>query len=1131
MRETINITRGTDVVLNDRLIYQGATFDPSLAVNLEAHLVSRAGVRTPLGVQIIDDYLVITIPWVTGRVAGLYGLEVRGVTNGLRWATYADSLIRYTAATVEGDDPGVVVTADAYDITQQVSYRYGESPIAEVQVSVRDTVGNPRVSASYLSRVLSLVFDGLKGNGITSLVQTAESAADGGTNVWTATLDNGAVATISVRNGSRGNGIASVEKIAESFADGGVNTWRVTESDGRVTDISVWNGGTGPQGETCAYEPNDPNTPVFQLATTPGQDQTKAMTQKGVTDLQVFSAEEIDLTAYNQVKVHADTSTGKWAASSSYSIFPNVIPGETYRITPRDNERFHAFFLIDAGHTSGQAPNYAGGITVMPGWSYAPLLMTAPPNAARLYIRKSSGSGNSLTSYLPLLERITFQKEVLTDVNASLAGLQERFQVSQVGLLRQIKVSALAEHQYYYINSSDLWTTVNALGTNACMTFAVEGGETLKVVSKDDVSFNIEFLKTLDGIANNVPIADFLAGDGQRLGSLRGTHYLRVPDDARFVYMRRMASGEANMLPAWIGYVDLINDVVAAHEERLNDTEMKLDCIVSDIIKPGYRYGAISSNGYSASQGNKVSTENAFGQEIALVKVVNPSPDKTKFNIYTIDSENNFSPMKSSYVTEGFSFVPVMGTKYVVRVCAVADNTKEELDKLTAADYPYLIASYADVSEKTLGGDSSDPLEPIIANAKYVTEGETPFVDSLGLLHFSDLHGDSDAAVQILKWRNKWVNYIDDVLNTGDMVQRVADGSGSDYPNDHDWWRNCGLPEIALNLIGNHDGALNDGNDTAYDKANGSWTWNAKGKAWDYDQYIGDYIAGKGITMPTGYDDSSSRYYKSCFWHKDYPAKKIRLIALDCMHRFDGIVDPATGLQQGNNAGLKEEHLTTEQEEWLVARLNETLDSNNAAYGYSVVVACHYPLDDFSGANARAWAERSHDYTDFNRAASGGYVMDYKTQEATNWHYYQRYPSFEIQKHFGLRNNVDTGYSLDGSNFSKGSQNNFGNILSAWMDRGGKFVVWLSGHVHCNMLFYPTKFPNLLVCATTMAGSLTGTNAEDRTVAKGSANYVAIDTMHGLLKLVKLGHSTNRYLTPINYLCYDYINKKIINEG
>ena len=291
MRETINITRGTDVVLNDRLTYQGATFDPSLAVNLEAHLVSRAGVRTPLAVQIIDDYLVITIPWVTRRVAGLYGLEVRGVTNGLRWATYADSLIRYTTATVEGDDPGVVVTADAYDITQQVSYRYGESPIAEVQVSVLDTVGTPSVTASYLSRVLSLVFGGLRGNGIASLVQTTEGAADGGTNVWTATLDNGVVATIRVKNGSRGNGIASVEKVAGSLEDGGVNTWRVTESDGRVTDISVKNGSRGAQGETCAYDPNDPNTPVFQLATTPGDSQTKAMTQKAVTEAMVSQVE------------------------------------------------------------------------------------------------------------------------------------------------------------------------------------------------------------------------------------------------------------------------------------------------------------------------------------------------------------------------------------------------------------------------------------------------------------------------------------------------------------------------------------------------------------------------------------------------------------------------------------------------------------------------------------------------------------------------------------------------------------------------------------------------------------------------------------------------------------------------
>ena len=233
------------MVLNDRLIFRGKTFDPSLAVNLDAHLVSRAGVRTALGVEVVDDYLVISIPWVTGRMAGLYGLEVRGMTNGLRWATYADSLIRYTTQTAQGDSEEVTVSGDAYDITQQVSYRFGESPISEALVTVDNNVGEPSVAVSYASRVLQLAFSCLKGNGIRNLVQTSASAADNGENIWTVTFDDGSTATMTIRNGSRGNGIANVVRMAESADYDGVNIWRVVTTDGVYFDITVKNGSRG----------------------------------------------------------------------------------------------------------------------------------------------------------------------------------------------------------------------------------------------------------------------------------------------------------------------------------------------------------------------------------------------------------------------------------------------------------------------------------------------------------------------------------------------------------------------------------------------------------------------------------------------------------------------------------------------------------------------------------------------------------------------------------------------------------------------------------------------------------------------------------------------------------------------
>ena len=443
MRETINITRGTDVLLNDRLLFRGSTFDPSLSVNVEAHLVSRAGVRTSLGVEVVDDYLVISVPWVTGRVAGLYGLEVRGVTNGLRWATYADSLIRYTNSTVQGDASDVTQTADAYDITQQVSYRYGESPISEVRVEVDDSIGTPGVSVSYLSRVLSLFFSGLKPNSLVSLVQTAAGASDGGVNTWTATLADGTVATltvrngsrgngiasvervaessedggvstwrvtesdgratdISVRNGSRGNGIASVERVAESDADGGVNTWRMTESDGRVTDISVRNGRTGKPGDSVLVGEGD-----LPLANTLGTANDKAITQKAVSD--EFSKTEYVLKTLDTsdplfiANAYRNESNGGGGSANGYArtraialdeIFGTMEVVTTLTSWPSASK----LFAVVYNSTSFSASTFLGSINIKSTKTITrQQILDAYPTAAAIIITIYRGSSTAFT--------------------------------------------------------------------------------------------------------------------------------------------------------------------------------------------------------------------------------------------------------------------------------------------------------------------------------------------------------------------------------------------------------------------------------------------------------------------------------------------------------------------------------------------------------------------------------------------------------------------------------------------------------------------------------------------------------------------------------------------------------------
>lgn len=397
----------------------------------------------------------------------------------------------------------------------------------------------------------------------------------------------------------------------------------------------------------------------------------------------------------------------------------------------------------------------------------------------------------------------------------------------------------------------------------------------------------------------------------------------------------------------------------------------------------------------------------------------------------------------------------------------------------------------------------NDDVRKLIRQARNV-----PASNILGLLHFSDIHGDSFSAGRILSVLDDLSSDIDDAVVSGDVVQYYADRTTT-YPNGTTWWQACGLPEKVLFILGNHDGATTAA--TSYDEKRGEGAWDGKGKEWDFQNYFANYIDEVDYVMPDGYDDSSSPNYHACYWHKDYALQKVRLIGLDPMHRCDGVVDPTTGEVTASGYHWN----TNEQELWLIDKLNETLDSENAAYGYSVVVVGHYCLDPYSGDNNST-----------NTSETGGRVIDHKTSDATNFHFGSA-TSFSLQSYgFDYRSKT--------SSYANKTENNFADIINAWKQRGGKFIAFICGHMHYDLMYYPTNYPDLLCVSVNQAGWLRpATNNENRTDYRDRlcANYYAIDQTKGHFKIVRIGLDSDRMLRPIHYICYDYINKKVINEG
>lgn len=172
-----------------------------------------------------------------------------------------------------------------------------------------------------------------------------------------------------------------------------------------------------------------------------------------------------------------------------------------------------------------------------------------------------------------------------------------------------------------------------------------------------------------------------------------------------------------------------------------------------------------------------------------------------------------------------------------------------------------------------------------------VTAGYKPFV----LVHYSDLHGDKEGQERIVQFADYFSEYIDDVIQTGDLVSDKF--SHPIYMSVDDNSRKI------LSVIGNHD-----------TKVSGSDEHGKQGLP-VYNKFIAPFVQYWGVTQPS---DAST--VGKCYYYKDYAAKKIRLIVLDTWY------DAADG-----------DTYNTDQLAWFVTTLSDA-----QTLGYTVVVAAHF---------------------------------------------------------------------------------------------------------------------------------------------------------------------------------------------
>ena len=821
-----------------------------------------------------------------------------------------------------------------------------------------------------------------------------------------------------------------------------------------------------------------------------------------------------------------DENYGEAVSQSFYTgratNFVDITGAKFLRILLRSADTSSA--ALDFGHIFYDADKQP--ISVMAkfnvGFSYA-LRTYVPVPANAVYARFTVRDGESLFILKDLISsRIDSTDNTIKEIENSIEGLESK------------KEYPLSMYNNYYKAlsiSGDVCSVVDGGVSNTLAFIPVKEGEVYKFTftfTHEGSSGRALSLCLFDAPPTDIGVEGTLLFRKVIKSSELVTAIVKMPKNgylARAVYL--------DSSPAILNQYKLADDGFDedVYIKQNVETSWTADSLI-DIDHNSENYGSVQTG---ITDGNYITSDyiNVEGVKYILLRATKSSANFTVLNYLnntfgSIFYDENKNPIdwsgfpvevyyrKATVVTrnQGLCFIQVPDNAVYLRVTNYKGvyNITALKDKLSEIDFTKIVEDGKDY-------------KGLLAQAKFVTS--SPTIQSLGLVHFSDIHGDQTSADAIRKFINDYSQYITDVLCTGDSVHYYADPTSS-YPQGSTWWKETSkLANKSLFVLGNHDSATPAS--TEYDQKEDSAAWDGKGKDWCFTTYFEPYIETLGYVMPNGYNDSISPNYHACYWHKDYTAQKIRVIGLDCLHRFDGILNPTTG--EITTAGVK--WTTNEQELWLIEKLNETLDSTNAAYSYSVIVTCHYPIDNFSGNNEE-WDDTTHKFV-YNQNAAGGRVMDFKTGDVVGFHYGNT-TSYLAALKFNMNNRVDNGYSQGEPfpNYTQGSTNNVANIIQNWMNNGGKFVVWLCGHTHVDFMWYSTKYPNILCVVLDQAGCLRGTNTGDRSTNLDSrvcANYYSIDTQNGLFKIVRVGYTMNKLMNSHEYLCYDYINRKVLNEG
>ena len=125
--------------------------------------------------------------------------------------------------------------------------------------------------------------------------------------------------------------------------------------------------------------------------------------------------------------------------------------------------------------------------------------------------------------------------------------------------------------------------------------------------------------------------------------------------------------------------------------------------------------------------------------------------------------------------------------------------------------------------------------------------------------HLSDIHGNWNNVARFIEFCNRYADFIDEQIQSGDLVTQY-------YTNSINGYINTAGSEKIINVIGNHDTYQSGG------------AWNAHAGLDAYNKFIAPFVSNWDVVQPADADTLGK-----CYFYKDYAENTLRLVFVDAM--------------------------------------------------------------------------------------------------------------------------------------------------------------------------------------------------------------------------------------------------------